>query len=110
MYEQTRVKQKINSAGNIKFELKDKLTDMLLDEKQLLLSYQTAISEMINSDIRDILIENRNNIQGAQIGFLNDLINIGEYQVDSAALNIIDMLFFFKNNKEQFSFKTSHHI
>ncbi|MFA5676147.1 MAG: spore coat protein [Christensenellales bacterium] len=105
MYEKSVTKQKVKANAEIRFELKDKLTDMLMDEKQLLLNYQTAISGMINNDMRDVLIENRDDIQGAQIGFLNDLLNIGEYNVDSAADSVIDMLFTFKN-KGQLMFET----
>jgi len=85
--------------------LRDRLNDLLLDEKQMLLNYQIAINEMINDDLRDLLKNNRDIIQGAHVGFYNDLFNLGEYQSDVATIpQISDTLDIFNNYKTQLPF------
>jgi hypothetical protein len=101
-------KQVSNELPKVKdpsINLRDRLNDVLLDEKQMLVNYQIAVNEMINDDLRDTLIQNRNSIQGAQIGFFNDLFNLGEYQSDVAtAPQIKDTLDVFNNYKTQLPF------
>ena len=43
---------------------------------------------MINDDLRQILIDNRNRVQGLQIRFFEEMFNLGEYQADLASLPI----------------------
>mgnify|MGYP000888391748 CR=1 FL=1 len=65
--------------------LRDRLNDILLTEKQNLSNYQTGINEMINDDLRQVLIDNRNRLQGIQIKFFDEMFNLGEYQADLAS-------------------------
>lgn len=101
-------KQVSNELPKVKdssMNLRDRLNDILLDEKQILINYQIAINEMINDDLRDLLSGNRNLIQGAHTGFFNELFNLGEYQADVAtAPQINDTLNVFNNYKTQLPF------
>lgn len=65
--------------------LRDRLNDMLLMEKQNLSNYQTGINEMINDDLRQLVIDNRNRLQTMQIRFFEEMFNLGEYQADLAS-------------------------
>ncbi|MGE4283208.1 MAG: spore coat protein [Clostridia bacterium] len=85
--------------------LRDRLNDSLLDEKQILVNYQIAINEVINDDLRNLLTDTRNKIQGAHTGFFNELFNLGEYQADVATTpQIKDTLDVFNNYKTQLPF------
>ncbi len=64
--------------------VRDRLNDVLLSEKHNLVSYQIAINEIINDDLRNLLINNRNRLQGLHTGVFNELFNLGEYQADVA--------------------------
>ena len=101
-------KQVSNELPKVKdpnMNLRDRLNDVLLDEKQLLVNYQFAINEMINDDLRDLLLANRNSIQGAHTGSFTDLFNLGEYQADIATVpQITDTLSVFNNYKTQLPF------
>lgn len=100
-----QVSDELPKVKDATINLRDRLNDMLLDEKQLLNNYQTAINEMINDDLRDLLVGNRNSIQGAQISFYNDMFNLGEYQSDIATpQQISDTLNVFNNYKTQLPF------
>jgi hypothetical protein len=93
-----QVSDELPKVKDATINLRDRLNDMLLDEKQLLNNYQTAINEMINDDLRDLLVGNRNSIQGAQIGLYNDMFNLGEYQSDVATVQqVSDTLEIFSN-------------
>ncbi|OPZ93333.1 MAG: Coat F domain protein [Firmicutes bacterium ADurb.Bin419] len=64
--------------------IRDKFNDILFYEKHNLVSYQIAANEIINDDLREVVINNRNNIQGAHTSLFNELFNLGEYQSDVA--------------------------
>ncbi len=82
--------------------LRDRLNDMLLMEKQNLSGYQAGINEMINDDLRQILIDNRNRVQGLQIRFFEEMFNLGEYQADLASpAHIKDSVNIFSGYKNQ---------
>jgi hypothetical protein len=82
--------------------LRDRLNDILLTEKHNLVSYQTGINEIINNDLRSLLIENRNKLQSVHTRFFNELFNLGEYQADVAtAPQIKDTSDTFNNYKTQ---------
>ena len=100
-----QVSNELPKVKDASINLRDRLNDMLLDEKQLLNNYQTAINEIINDDLRDLLVGNRTSIQGAQVGFFNDMFNLGEYQMDIATpQQISDTLDVFNNYKTQLPF------
>ncbi|MFZ5354377.1 MAG: spore coat protein [Bacillota bacterium] len=67
---------------NINF--RDTLNDLLLSEKHNLVNYQIAINEIINDDLRGLLIANRNRLQNVHTSCFNELFNLGEYQADAA--------------------------
>ncbi|MFZ5987031.1 MAG: spore coat protein [Bacillota bacterium] len=86
--------------------LRDRLNDILLDQKHILVNYQIAINEIINDDLRNLLIDNRNKIQGAHTGFFNEMFNLGEYQADVATTpQIQDTFDVFNNYKTQLPYK-----
>ncbi|MCX7923473.1 MAG: spore coat protein [Clostridia bacterium] len=85
--------------------LRDRLNDVLSTEKHNLISYQTAINEMINDDLRNLIMSNRNNIQDTHTRLFNELFNIGEYQADVAnSAQIRDSAEVFNNYKVQLPF------
>ncbi len=86
--------------------LRDRANDVLLTEKHNLISYQTAINEIIDDDLRNIVINNRNNTQGVQVKFFNELFNMGEYKADVASTaQIADTVDTFTNYKTQLPYK-----
>ena len=86
--------------------LRDRLNDILLMEKQNLSNYQTGINEMINDDLRQLLIDNRNRLQGIQVRFFEELFNLGEYQADLASpAQIADSADVFTGYKTQLPLK-----
>ena len=86
--------------------VRDRLNDILLTEKQNLSNYQTAINEMINDDLRQLLIDNRNRLQGVQTRYYEELFNLGEYQSDLASpAQIADSTNVFTGYKSQLPLK-----
>ncbi|AOT69033.1 spore coat protein [Geosporobacter ferrireducens] len=83
--------------------IRDELNDVLLMEKHNLVSYQTGINEMINDDLRQIVISNRDQIQKTHTRFFDELFNLGEYQANMAMNNeIADVVDTFTGYKVQF--------
>lgn len=84
------------------FNVRDRLNDVLLTEKHNLVSYQIAIDEIINDDLREALQKNRDRTQNLQVLFFNEMFNLGEYQADLAEpLLINDTVDVFTNYKVQ---------
>ncbi|MGE5474446.1 MAG: spore coat protein [Ignavibacteriales bacterium] len=82
--------------------LRDRINDALLTEKHNLVSYQTGINEIINDDLRKVVIDNRNNLQSMQVNFFNELFNLGEYQAEAVGSpQIKDTYTVFNNYKSQ---------
>ncbi|MGE5329301.1 MAG: spore coat protein [Deltaproteobacteria bacterium] len=82
--------------------LRDRINDALLTEKHNLVSYQNGINEIINDDLRKVVIDNRNNLQNMQINFFNELFNLGEYQAEIAGgSQITETYTVFSNYKTQ---------
>ncbi|MGI6066268.1 MAG: spore coat protein [Bacillota bacterium] len=79
-----RVSPELPKVKDANVNLRDRLNDILSDEKHLLVNYQIAINEIINDDLRNVLINNRDRVQGMHTGFFNELFNLGEYQADVA--------------------------
>lgn len=89
---------------NINF--RDTLNDILLSEKHNLVNYQIAINEIINDDLRGLLIENRNRLQTIHTNFFSQLFNLGEYQADMATPpQIKDIVDIFSGYKVQLPFQ-----
>ena len=97
-----QVSEELPKVKDATVNLRDRLNDILADEKHILINYQIAINEIINDDLRNLLLENRNKIQGAHTGFFNELFNLGEYQADIATSpQIRDALVVFAGYKTQ---------
>ena len=80
-----KVSDELPKVKDVNINLRDTLNDILMVEKHNLVSYQIAINEIINDDLRNLLIENRNRIQGMHTSIFNELFNLGEYQADVAS-------------------------
>lgn len=96
------VSNQLPKVKDASFNVRDRLNDVLLNEKHNLASYQTAINEVINDDLRMVLQRNCDRTQGLQIAFFNEMFNLGEYQADVAQpLLINDTVDVFTNYKGQ---------
>lgn len=101
-----KVSDELPKEKDTNINLRDKLNDILMVEKHNLVSYQIAINEIINDDLRTLLIDNRNKIQVMHTGFFNELFNLGEYQADVATTpQIKDIFDVFNGYKTQLPFK-----
>lgn len=56
--------------------VRDRANDILETEKHNLVSYQIGINEIIDDDLRNVVINNRNNIQGLQVKLFICLSNL----------------------------------
>lgn len=82
--------------------VRDRINDVLLTEKHNLVSYQIGLNEIIDDDLRNVITSNRNNLQGLQVKFFNELFNMGEYKADVASSSqIADTAETFSNYKVQ---------
>ena len=79
-----RVSNELPKQKDVNINLRDMLNDILFYEKHNLVSYQIAINEVLNDDLRSLLIENRSRLQVQHTNFFNELFNLGEYQADAA--------------------------
>lgn len=79
-----RVSNELPKEKDVNINLRDMVNDILFYEKHNLVSYQIAINEIINDDLRNLLIENRDRIQGLHTSFFSELFSLGEYQADAA--------------------------
>jgi hypothetical protein len=78
------VSAELPKVKDVNLNVRDKLNDILFFEKHNLVNYQIATNEIINDDLRALLIDNHNKIQSAHTSFFNELFNLGEYQADIA--------------------------
>jgi len=86
--------------------VRDRLNDVLATEKHNLINYQVGINEIINDDLRNLLFNNRDNLQDLHTRFFNELFNLGEYQADVAVnIQIKDTVDVFTNYKTQLPFQ-----
>jgi hypothetical protein len=100
------VSNELPKVKDANINTRDRLNDILLTEKHNLTSYQIAINEIINDDLRKVIINNRNSLQDGHTRFFNELFNLGEYQADAAIpAQIKDTFDVFSNYKSQFPFK-----
>ncbi len=99
------VSQELPKVKDVTLNLRDKLNDILFYEKHNLVNYQIAINEIINDDLRALLLNNHNKIQGSHTSFFNELFNLGEYQADIATNpQISDISDVFSGYKTQLPF------
>lgn len=85
-----QVSGKLPRVKDANVNLRDRLTDILSDEKHSLVNYQIAINEILNDDLRDVLCNNRNKVQSVHQCIFNELFNLGEYQADVATIQQIN--------------------
>ena len=85
--------------------VRDRINDILATEKHNLINYQVGINEMVNDDLRGVLLDNRNRLQDIHNRLFNQLFNMGEYQIDTAnSMQIQDVCEVFNNYKGQLPF------
>lgn len=101
-----KVSNELPKTKDANVNVRDRLNDVLLTEKHNLINYQTGINEIINDDLRQQLIGNRDKLQVIHTKLFNELFNLGEYQADVAEANkITDTVDTFTNYKVQLPFK-----
>ncbi len=101
-----RVSDQLPKVKDANVNVRDRLNDILSTEKHMTISYQTGINEMINDDLRQLAIDNRNTIQNLHTKIFNELFNLGEYQADVAKMEqIADSVEIFTNYKVQLPYK-----
>lgn len=99
------VSNELPKVKDVNLNVRDKLNDILFYEKHNLVNYQIATNEIINDDLRELLINNRNKLQGAHTSLFNELFNLGEYQADIATKpQISDISDVFSGYKTQLPF------
>lgn len=79
-----KVSNELPQVKDTNINFRDTLNDVLLSEKHNLVNYQIAINEMINDDLRGLLIKNHDRIQVVHTNVFSELFNLGEYQADIA--------------------------
>ncbi|SCY81501.1 spore coat protein [Alkaliphilus peptidifermentans] len=96
------VSDKLPQVKDPSINIRDRLNDVLLLEKHSLVSYQIGINEIINDDLRQLVIKNRDNIQQLHTQCFNELFNLGEYQANAATKSeIADLVEIFKGYQVQ---------
>ncbi|ABR49468.1 hypothetical protein Amet_3340 [Alkaliphilus metalliredigens QYMF] len=86
--------------------IRDMLNDVLLMEKHNLVSYQIGINEIINDDLRQIVINNRDQLQQIHTKHFSELFNLGEYQANVATqTEVADLIDIFTGYQTQLPFQ-----
>lgn len=86
--------------------VRDRLNDMLMTEKHNLVSYQIGINEVINDDLRQLVMDNCKKLQELHTRFFNEMFNLGEYQADIAtSAQITDTSDVFSSYQVQLPYK-----
>lgn len=102
-----QVSDKLPQVKDPSINLRDRLNDVLVTEKHALLAYQTGINEIIEPELRQLAINNRNNLQEMHTRVFTELYNLGEYQANIAtALEIADATEIFTGYRSQFPFQS----
>lgn len=100
------VSNELPKVKDASVNLRDRLNDVLLTEKHNLVSYQIGINEIINDDLRSLLIDNRNKLQTVHDRMFNEMFNLGEYQADAIVpAQIADTAQIFNNYKTQLPYQ-----
>lgn len=97
-----KVTDELPKVKDPSINFRDTLNDALSAEKHILVNYQIAINEIINDDLRGLLVKNRNDLQSIHTRIFDEMFNIGEYQADIATSpQINDVLDVFNGYKTQ---------
>lgn len=100
------VSDELPKIKDVNLNIRDKLNDVLFYEKHNLVNYQIAINEMINDDLRSLLLSNHSKIQSSHTTFFSELFNLGEYQADIAtSIQVSDIFDVFNGYKTQLPIK-----
>lgn len=100
------VTNELPKVKDANINLRDRLNDMLLTEKHNLVSYQVGINEIINDDLRNLLMDNRNRIQTHHNILFDEMFNLGEYQADAVVpAQLADTAQVFNNYKTQLPYQ-----
>lgn len=101
-----QVSPELPKVKDASINIRDRLDDILNDEKHNLVRYQIAVDEAIEPGLYKMLNDNKSRIQGAQRRFFEQLFELGEYQADVATKpQIADAVDMFLNYKSQFPYK-----
>jgi hypothetical protein len=104
-----KVSNELPKTKDPSINIRDILNECLASEKHSLVNYQIGINEIINDDLRDILIGNRNNLQTIHTNLFSELFNLGEYQADMAMMpQIQDTADIFNNYTVQLPFNNQN--
>lgn len=94
---------------NPSVNVRDRLNDVLLDEKQILGTYYTGSNEIIDQQFFDLVKRNIENCRQLQRKMFEQLFDLGEYQADIAAPpQIEDALDMFNNYKVQLPYSQNN--
>lgn len=97
-----KVSSELPQVKDPSFNLRDRLNDMLATEKYNLVNYQIARNEMIAPQIRKVIDQNCQRLQGLHDQFFEELFNLGEYQANIAQYpEVADAIEVFTNYKQQ---------
>lgn len=97
-----KVTNELPKVKDQSINVRDKINDVLSTEKHNLVNYQIAVNEMINDDLRGVLVQNRNNLQCVHTTLFNEMFSMGEYQADAATVQqVSDIYDVFSNYKTQ---------
>lgn len=97
------VSNELPQVKDANINVRDQLNDILLMEKHNLVSYQIGINEMIDDQLRQIVINNRDRLQQVHTQFFYELFNLGEYQANIATkVEIQDLVDIFTGYQSQF--------
>lgn len=80
-----QVSDKFPQVKDPTMNLRDQLNDVLAMDKYALVGYQYGINETIDPQLRQLLLENRDRLQDAQVRLFTELFNLGEYQATIAS-------------------------
>jgi hypothetical protein len=78
--------------------VRDRLNDVLLDEKHILSAYHTGLNEIIYQQFYDLVKKNSDNCRTLQRKMFEEMFDLGEYQADTATPPQIEDAFDMFNN------------
>lgn len=88
------------------FNLRDRLNDVLINEKHMIDSYNIGQNELFDEQLYNQVTKNIGNVKLIQRSMLEQLFNLGEYQADTATPQQINDAFdVFNNYQVQLPYK-----
>jgi hypothetical protein len=80
-----QVSGKFPQVKDPSLNVRDRLNDALTMDKYSLVGYQYGLNEVIDPQLRQVLLKNRDRLQDAQVRLFTELFNLGEYQATIAS-------------------------